>query len=90
MGTLSMCLSHKFLMLLLYPSGAEHHALSSIDKGIVTLRGIEGGLATKTKLRCLHQCRIHIIIHRHNMIVPLIEAGGRGVVGIAGGCRDRL
>ena len=85
-----MCLGHKFLMLMLDPPGAQHHSLSRIDKGIIALRCIERGLTTKTKLGRLHRCRVHVIIHRHNIIVPLIEVGGRSVVGIAGGCRNRL
>ena len=85
-----MCLCHEFLLLLLYPSRAQHHALSCIDEGVLSLRGIEGWLAAEAKLGRLHRCRIHIIIHRHSIIVPLIEAGGRGVVSIARGCRDRL
>ena len=90
MSTLPMCLCHEFLLLLLYPSRAQHHALSCIDEGVLSLCVIKGGLAAEAKLGRLHRCRIHIIIHRHYIIVPLIEAGGRGVVSIARGCRDRL
>ena len=90
MCTLSMCLSHEFLMLLLDTARSQHHALSRIDEGILALSCIEGGLATEAKLRRLHRCRVHIVIHRHYIIVPLVEAGGRGVVGIAGSCRDWL
>ena len=85
-----MGLCHEFLLLLLYSSRAQHHTLSCIDEGVLSLRGIEGGLATEAKLGRLHRCRIHIIIHRYYIIIPLIEAGGRGVVSIARGCRDRL
>ena len=90
MSTFSVCLRHKLLLIMWDLSRAQHHALTCIDEGIIALSCIEGRLATEAKLGRLHRRRVHIVIHRHRIAVPLVEARGSGVARVVGGRRNRL